>query len=113
MKRLLSFFVLTSLLVICSIGCAPAAKVAPTPTSVPPTQTALPATSTPDPAVFLGNLHWFGTAAILYHGSQTIYFDPVGLSGSLPPADLILISHGHSDHWSIPDIKKVIGPTRS
>jgi L-ascorbate metabolism protein UlaG (beta-lactamase superfamily) len=55
-------------------------------------------------------LHWFDTVAFLYHGSQNIYFDPIGLVGNLPPADLILITHAHTDHWSIADIKKIIGP---
>jgi L-ascorbate metabolism protein UlaG (beta-lactamase superfamily) len=44
----------------------------------------------------------------LYNGSQVIYFDPVNLSGTLPPADLVLVTHGHSDHWSVNDLKKII-----
>jgi L-ascorbate metabolism protein UlaG (beta-lactamase superfamily) len=55
-------------------------------------------------------LHFFGTAAFLYNGSRIIYFDPVTLGGSLPKADLILVTHGHSDHWSVPDIQKIVGP---
>jgi L-ascorbate metabolism protein UlaG (beta-lactamase superfamily) len=56
------------------------------------------------------NLHWFGTAAFLYQGSKILYFDPVSLEGDLPLADIILVSHGHSDHWSLEDIRKVAGP---
>jgi L-ascorbate metabolism protein UlaG (beta-lactamase superfamily) len=58
----------------------------------------------------LNKLHFFGGAAFLYHGSRIIYFDPVALDGNLPPADLILVTHAHPDHWSVNDIKKVIGP---
>ena len=58
----------------------------------------------------MSKLHWFGTSAFLYRGSQNIYFDPITLAGELPPADIILITHAHSDHWSVPDIKKIIGP---
>lgn len=84
-----------------------------TPTASPtpePTATSVPPTPTPAPVDPLSNLHWFGTSAILYSGSQNIYFDPVTLDGTLPTADIILITHAHSDHWSINDLKKIIGP---
>jgi L-ascorbate metabolism protein UlaG (beta-lactamase superfamily) len=58
----------------------------------------------------VGKLHWFGTSAFLYNGSKVIYFDPITLDGNLPKADIILVTHAHSDHWSVPDLKKVIGP---
>ncbi len=58
----------------------------------------------------VSKLHWFGTSAVLYSGSQHIYFDPVTLSGTLPTADLILVTHAHGDHWSVNDLKKIIGP---
>jgi L-ascorbate metabolism protein UlaG (beta-lactamase superfamily) len=57
-----------------------------------------------------GNFHWFRFSACLYHGSKNVYFDPVSLSGDLPPADLILITHSHADSWSLSDIKKIVGP---
>jgi len=56
------------------------------------------------------NLHWFDVSAILYHGTKTIYFDPYNLSGDLPTADLILISHGHSDHADLESLQKIVGP---
>jgi L-ascorbate metabolism protein UlaG (beta-lactamase superfamily) len=58
----------------------------------------------------VSKLHWFGTSAILYNGSQVIYFDPITLSGELPPADIILVTHAHTDHWSVKDIQQIIGP---
>jgi L-ascorbate metabolism protein UlaG (beta-lactamase superfamily) len=94
MKRTILFFLFVSLVMIA--GCTPAATTGPTPT--PTTQD------------ILDKLHFFGSAAFLYHGTKTIYFDPVNLDGNLPPADLILVTHGHNDHMSVNDIKKVIGP---
>jgi L-ascorbate metabolism protein UlaG (beta-lactamase superfamily) len=103
MKRTLSFFLLISLLAVWMAGCAPAAKAEPTPTPVP-------ATPTQSPMDAVSKLHWFGTSAILYNGSKVIYFDPISLDGKLPQADLILVTHAHSDHWSVADLKKIIGP---
>jgi L-ascorbate metabolism protein UlaG (beta-lactamase superfamily) len=96
MKRALIFLLLASLLQAGSAACTTAGKVEPTPT--------------PSPMDAVGKLHWFGTSAFLYNGSKIIYFDPVTLAGTLPPADLILITHAHSDHWSVADIKQIIGP---
>jgi L-ascorbate metabolism protein UlaG (beta-lactamase superfamily) len=110
MKRTVSFFLFISLAMVWVGGCTPAATAVPTPTPLPPTATPIPATHTPSAQDAIGKLHWFGTSAFLYHGSQNIYFDPISLGGNLPPADLILITHAHTDHWSVADIRKVIGP---
>jgi L-ascorbate metabolism protein UlaG (beta-lactamase superfamily) len=75
-----------------------------------PTSTPIPATPTLSAPDAVDNLHWFNTSAILYHGSQNIYFDPVALDGDLPAADIILVSHGHSDHFERASIKTIIGP---
>jgi L-ascorbate metabolism protein UlaG (beta-lactamase superfamily) len=101
MKRSLFFHSLGIILMLGIVGCGPAAT--PEPTPVPPTPT-------PSLQDFAGKFHWFGTSAFLYTGSKIVYFDPVTLDGTLPKADLILVTHGHSDHWSIPDLKKIIGP---
>jgi L-ascorbate metabolism protein UlaG (beta-lactamase superfamily) len=90
-------------------GCA--AQATPQPTAAPePTVTSVPATATPTVEEAVSRLHWFGTSAILYHGSKNIYFDPVNLSGDPPPADLIFISHGHADHADVASLVRIIGP---
>ncbi len=109
MKRILTLFLSCCLLASWITACAapatptPASTTEPTPTPVPPT----PALS---PVDAVSRLHWFGTSAILYNGSQKIYFDPISLAGTLPPADIILITHAHTDHWSVNDLKQIIGP---
>ncbi len=110
MKRMISFFIFTVLVLVLGAGCAPAAIPAPTITSIPPTATPPPASPTPAPEDELAKFHWFGTAAILYNGSKAIYFDPITLNGDLPKADIILVTHAHSDHWSVADLQKIIGP---
>lgn len=53
-------------------------------------------------------LTWFGHASFQIKGrKKTIYIDPWKLKGSAEPADIILISHSHYDHFSPPDILKI------
>lgn len=105
MKRILALSWLGCLLAGWITACAAPPTEAPAPTLKPPMPTA-----TPVPVDPVSRLHWFGTSAILYNGSQVIYFDPITLSGELPPADLILVTHAHTDHWSVKDIQQIIGP---
>ncbi len=102
MKRLCALFLLFCLLAALLTACAAPATLVPTAQPTP--------TSAPSAADVVSKLHWFGTSAILYNGSQKIYFDPITLDGTLPPANIILITHAHTDHWSVPDLKKIIGP---
>ena len=96
MKHSLFLLLIISIFFFGITGCAPASLDQSTPTA--------------SLQVALGKLHWFGTSSFLYNGSKVIYFDPIFLDGNLPKADLILVSHAHSDHWSVADIEKVIGP---
>jgi len=98
MKRAIPFFLFISLVMAWVAGYSPAATAEPTPILIPSVQDAIP------------KLHWFGTSAILYNGSKVLYFDPISLGGNLPKADIILVTHAHSDHWSLADVKKIIGP---
>jgi L-ascorbate metabolism protein UlaG (beta-lactamase superfamily) len=61
-------------------------------------------------------ISWLGHSSIRIEGEQVIYIDPWKIAGE-PRADLILVSHGHHDHFSLRDIEKlqkektiVVGP---
>jgi L-ascorbate metabolism protein UlaG (beta-lactamase superfamily) len=58
---------------------------------------------------FARSIQWLGQATVkfIYKG-QTIYIDPYQLKSD-GKADLILITHDHMDHFSLPDIKKIAG----
>jgi L-ascorbate metabolism protein UlaG (beta-lactamase superfamily) len=58
----------------------------------------------------LDQLRWLGHDSFVLEGSMTVYFDPWRLSGDLPTADLILVSHEHGDHCSPDDVAKISGP---
>lgn len=105
MNRPFALSLLGCILVGWMTACAPP-TAEPFPTVFP---SPVPSTATPVPVDPVSRLHWFDTAAFLYNGSQTIYFDPYELDGTLPTADLILISHDDGDHWSMRDLKQIIG----
>ncbi len=58
---------------------------------------------------FVKKIHWLGHASIRIDASSIVYIDPWKLTGKLPQADLILITHDHYDHCSPDDVKKVQG----
>ena len=55
-------------------------------------------------------IEWLGHACFRIVGSRTVYFDPYRLEGRQKPADIILCSHNHFDHFSVEDIRKIATP---
>jgi len=54
------------------------------------------------------NLRWLGHSGFLIENSAVIYIDPYQIKDELPKADYILLTHGHYDHCSVPDLSKII-----
>ena len=50
-------------------------------------------------------VHWLGHDSFVLQGSRTVIIDPFKAKGSFK-ADVLLISHEHSDHLSPDDIKR-------
>lgn len=55
----------------------------------------------------LENIHWLGHDTFRLDGSSTVYIDPWKLSAGARPADLILVTHDHFDHFSAADIASI------
>lgn len=53
-------------------------------------------------------LSWLGHSGFLIENGKKIYIDPYNIIGEKPKADLILVTHGHSDHCSIVDMDKIL-----
>ena len=53
-------------------------------------------------------LKWLGHDGFLLESSSVIYIDPFQIKDDLPKADLILITHGHNDHCSVEDLRKIV-----
>ena len=53
------------------------------------------------------DLHWLGHDAFRIDGPPVVYIDPYQLGEGLPAADVILITHDHFDHLSLPDLAKI------
>ena len=56
------------------------------------------------------NVHWLGHDSIVLSGTKTVIIDPFKAKGNFK-ADLLLISHEHSDHLSEDDIRRFTTPS--
>ncbi|UCG58496.1 MAG: MBL fold metallo-hydrolase [Phycisphaerales bacterium] len=55
-------------------------------------------------------LQWLGHASFkICHDDAVIYIDPWKVDSSPQDATVVLVSHGHYDHYSAADVKKVSG----
>jgi L-ascorbate metabolism protein UlaG (beta-lactamase superfamily) len=59
--------------------------------------------------MLVDSLQWLGHSGFrIQSGGVTVYIDPYRVSGG-PAADLILVTHGHYDHFSPQDIERLSG----
>jgi len=58
----------------------------------------------------IGNIHWLGHASFRIDNDLIIYIDPWRLQKVVPAADIVLVTHGHSDHLSPEDLAKITQP---
>ncbi len=74
------------------------------------------AVSIPADSLLVG-VRWIVHASFLIEDEKMIYIDPFGipdeLAKTLPKADIILITHDHTDHFSPEDMKKIIKASTS
>lgn len=53
-------------------------------------------------------IKWLAHSSFLIKAGINIYIDPFKIANAYEKADLILITHGHYDHCSVEDIKKIL-----
>jgi len=65
----------------------------------------------PEVPVNVDNIHWIGHASFrIEDGKAQVYIDPWKLPAGAPKASVVLITHGHSDHYSPDDIARIEQP---
>jgi L-ascorbate metabolism protein UlaG (beta-lactamase superfamily) len=58
--------------------------------------------------VLLDSIDWLGHSGFRIRvGRSVVYIDPYRVPPRSPPADLILITHGHYDHFSPQDVERL------
>jgi L-ascorbate metabolism protein UlaG (beta-lactamase superfamily) len=68
-------------------------------------------TRLPETAMNVDHIHWLGHASFrIQDGAAEIYVDPWKVSAASPKATVILITHGHYDHFSPDDIGRIAQP---
>ena len=55
-------------------------------------------------------IHWLGHDSFRIDGTVTVYIDPWQIADGASRADVVLVTHDHYDHLSLPDIRKLAGP---
>jgi len=110
-KKCLLLF-LVAILVLAMYGCEPAPEATETPAkALEPTATPVSQqTAAADLPKLLASLHSLGHAGFLLYGPPAIYIDPTSLGDEPPPADVILISHEHQDHYAPAILQQIAGP---
>jgi L-ascorbate metabolism protein UlaG (beta-lactamase superfamily) len=56
------------------------------------------------------NVAWLGHDSFRISGSKIVYIDPWHIAAGAPPADIVLVTHEHSDHFDKGDLARVSGP---
>jgi len=61
--------------------------------------------------MLIDSVEWLGHSGFRVSAARTtIYIDPYRVAKDAVPADLILVTHGHYDHFSPQDLERLSGP---